>query len=187
VRKPRRLKNTIGGVRKPRRLQDPLGWTAQVIYRFVKILNAHDPELTEEVRIGSLRARKYKPEVVKDVRYRLVRLADVRNPRRVALNSPRMMRELWRAFFVGDPPPPDRARRIHREGGGSNRLFSGRAGINEVREWRARFVPYALGALRDYFPNRRAYPDSRLHAMLAKILRVSRVTIFRDARRRIPS
>jgi hypothetical protein len=98
------------------------------------------------------------------------------------------MKKLWRAFFKCEPPPADRARVFQHDGGGSNRLFSGRNvepnNPRESREWRARIVPHLLAAFRQDFPKR---PDYKLHEMIAELFGVSRQTVRRDIPRRKPS
>ncbi len=106
--------------------------------------------------------------------------------RRAGLSDGQVAVELYRYGFDKDPDP-DRTRRIHQAGGGSNRLFSGRKlDAEDPREWRARHVPGMLAALRCYFPKRRARPDYKLQEMLAEVFGVSRPTIWRDAHRILP-
>jgi hypothetical protein len=117
-------------MKKPRGLKDLTSWTAHELYRFMRALH-EDPELTFEERDASGTIyRKLKPEVVNDPRYQLLRRARLKPWRRgrrpIALNSPRMMQLLWKAFFDTSAPAADRARQYQRQGGGSNKLFSSR-------------------------------------------------------------
>jgi len=166
-------------VTKPRGLDSLTGWAAREIWNFARA--AQDTRnLTSwywNPRLG-MYARGLKPEFLNNTRYRLLRLADLRNPHPVALHEPRMMKKLWRALFADNPPPADRAQRWQQAGGGSNR-GSG--------EWRAREVQRLLPLLRAEHSNQKAWPEYKLHNLLGKKFGVSRTTILRDIDRQIPT